>query len=119
MVGHFLVLCRLGLCVVSIVIISIFIVRVKVSLTTIINNISITIFTVIVTTDFVVFKGVYLSSKLTALCSIVARIFAVVTCRLGFSRVWFCAVLRHSVLLQLICDFQPFSSNSVSKCDLI
>ena len=87
-------------CIVSIAVFGISVVRVRVCLTTVVNIVSACNFFVV---DF-------LSFELTALCTIVAWSFAVVTCRLGLFKVRFCGMLRHTVYLQVIWVFltMPF-----------
>ena len=83
--------------------IGVFVVRVRVCLTTV------SFINFIASTNFIAFSLAFLSLELTELYSIVARFFAVMTCRYGFFSVLFCGMLHHhSVHLKLVWGFKIF-----------
>ena len=61
----------------------------------------------------VVLVLVVLSFELTALVSVVTWFLAVVSSWFGFSWIWLCGLVHHSIYLQRIWSFKRFSSNSL------
>ena len=77
------------------------VVGIRVCLTTVIKTI-----VVVTGTNCVSVILVFLFLELTTLVLVVARLFAMMTCRFGFLRICFFGFLRHSVDLHFVCSFQ-------------
>ena len=77
------------------------VVGVRVCLTTVIKTVVVVTGTIRVSVILVSFF-----LELTTLVLVVARLLAMMTCRFGLLRIWFCGFLRHSVDLLFVCSFQ-------------